>query len=341
MTEAVTLETVARVAGVSVATASRVLNGSLRVPRQELCDRVLAAAKALNYEPNANAQAIARGATAVLGLIVHNIRDPYFSSIAAGVMRAADSQGLMVSLTDTQGQLEREAAYMAAMRRQRARAVIVAGSRSSEPGAHGRLATEIEAFSAQGGRVTLIGQPAFGTDTVAIGNTAGACELAVTLVGLGYQRFAILAGPSLLRTAADRVAGFRDGLASRGLAVDPQDILAGAFTRDGGYEAMTTLLPRVSPGLCVFAVNDVMAVGAIAALRDAGLSVPADLAIAGFDDIETLRDISPGLTTVHLPLEQIGAMAVELIDGKSGDGPRIKHVTGQVIVRPSTPQIIG
>ena len=150
----------------------------------------------------------------------------------------------------------------------------------------------------------------------------------------------MLAGPELIATSEDRVTGFRAGMADAGSPVPQENVLVAPLTRDGGYVAMTELIDLgVLDGVeLVFAVNDVMAVGAIAALRDQGLRVPADVAVAGFDDISTLRDVRPALTTVRMPMERIGADALDLaLSGRADDAATVSTVIGEVVVRESTP----
>lgn len=142
----VTLEDVARHAGVSLATASRALNGSERKVRADLQERVLASAAVLNYTPNAQAQAMARGRTNVIGLIVHDIADPYFASIAAGVIDTADAEGLLVTLASTGRSPQREVQHVANLRAQRAQGVIIVGSREFNTDRRGPLGQEIGAF---------------------------------------------------------------------------------------------------------------------------------------------------------------------------------------------------
>jgi LacI family transcriptional regulator len=335
-----TLAEVARLAGVSVSTASRVLNGGTRTPRAELRRRVVAAAERLRYSPNAAAQATARGRTNVIGLTVHDISDPYFSSIAAGVMRAADEFGAVITIADTRHDPEREAQLIAALHQQRARAIIITGSRSSQPDAERVVGRAIEEFAAAGGRVALISQKLHDSDTIVIENRSGARALADALVKLGYRRFAALVGPADLRTSADRLRGFRDGLSRHGLTLPEGSIITTDFTRDGGHAGARKLLKTAQLPECVFAVNDIMAVGAMAAFREHGLSLPGDLAIAGFDDIQMLRDIVPSLTTVRIPLEDLGGQAVRMaLDEPGGGQPgsRMRRVACQVILRDSTP----
>ncbi|MFD6446383.1 LacI family DNA-binding transcriptional regulator [Promicromonospora sp. NPDC060204] len=404
----VTLSQVAREAGVSLATASRAINGSAtRSVREDLRERVLEAARRLAYSPDPSAQAMARGRTTALGLVVHDIADPYFSTIAAGVARAAEQAGLIVTLASTEHSSERELAFVELARRQRSRAIILAGGRlepeagpTAEGGAAaggggvpassggdtpkpsgaaaasaaagptpGALEAALNAFQEAGGGVALVGQPIGGLPVVEIANADGAADLARALHGHGYRRFAVLAGPDGHRTAADRTSGFTEALAKLGSPVAPDDVLACPFTRDGGYSAMRDLIERAggtvggaaapsdtapsggatsgtetpaaaTPGggglpELVFAVNDVMAVGAMAAVRDAGLSVPDDVAVAGFDDIHTLRDVSPGLTTVRIPLAEVGELATELALGRAEQTSTT--VRGEVVLRDSTP----
>lgn len=332
----VTLLDVANEAGVSMATASRAINGSARKVREDLRLRVLVAAAKLDYSANAQAQAMARGRTNVVGLVVHDIADPYFSSIAAGVMRAAEEHHLLVTLGSTMRLPKRECDYLAAFRGQRGQAVILAGSRVNEPETMEALRKEIRAFEGSGGSVVVIGQQRLPVDTVEIENRSGAKALATGLIALGYRRFAVLAGPVTLLTALDRMEGFTKIVSKAGLS-EPI-VVHGEFTRDGGYQAMTNILDMKRRVDAVFAVNDVMAVGAMAACRDRGLQLPRDMAMAGFDDIATLRDVDPGLTTVRLPLEDIGAAALRLVVTADGSGPRLRRFKGEVIVRPSTPK---
>lgn len=332
----VTLSDVAREAGVSLATASRALNGSAnRTVGAELRQRVQAAATRLRYSPDGIAQAMARGRTTSLGLVVHDVADPYFAAIAAGVTEAADEAGLMVTLASTRHDPEREVEIVRLLERQRARAVILAGARQGDEATEAAVRAALDAFRSVGDTVAVIGQDTLGTDAVVVGNREGAADLVRALHGRGYRRFAVLGGPERHATAADRRAGFVEALAE--LGCPPPRHVAGDLTRDGGYAAMGRLLADRGDAEVVLAANDVMAVGALAAARDAGVSVPGDLAVAGFDDIETLRDVTPGLTTVRLPLAHIGAVATRLVLQPPSADPSLVPVPGEVVLRQSTP----
>lgn len=345
-----TLSDVARDAGVSLATASRAINGSAnRTVRPDLRERVLASARRLGYSPDPSAQAMARGRTTSVGLVVHDIADPYFSSLAAGVADAAERDGLIVTLTSTRHSPERELAFVELMDRQRARAVVLGGGRLAED-TGGGLRRALERYRDSGGGVSLVGQPIGDLPAVEIANADGAADLARALHGLGYRSFGVLAGPAGHRTAVHRARGFAAALEELGSPVEPDAVVECAFTRDGGHGGMRELLERVGPGTpedgpprVVFAVNDVMAVGAMAAVRDAGLRVPEDVAVAGFDDIVTLRDVNPGLTTVRIPLAEVGERALALALASPGDAPDAApqrvEVRGTVVLRESTPAL--
>lgn len=339
----VTLLEVASEAGVSLATASRVLNGSSRVPGADVAERVRAAALDLGYVANAQAQALARSSTGLVGLVVHDIADPYFSTIAEGVQRGARAGGRQVLLASTERNPQFELEAVAALVAHRADAIILAGSRWESPDrSDDGLLRILERYRTHGGRLAAIGQPLPTGHAVVPHNRASARALGRQLVAQGHRRFALLAGPQHQVTARMRADGFAQALSESDIPL--LDRVASDFTRDGGYEAITTLVDRlglsgagVSEQVCVFAVNDVMAVGAMAALRDLGLRVPQDVGIAGFDDIPTLRDYLPAVTTVRLPLALMGERALALATEPGDSTARlIEPVDGIVILREST-----
>lgn len=337
-----TLTDVARLAGVSLATASRVLNAGHRTVGVTLRDRVLDAARSVNYTPNLAARAVAQGATATIALVVTNLTDPYFSAIASGVVATADERGLIVNVAVSLGDPEREAALIPVLRGQRPRCIIIVGSRRDGDAwalAASELGEHLTRYAEGGGRVSFVSQPVEPFSSLDIRNRDGAAALADELLGLGYRRAAILSGPGDLLTARDRVAGFAARFADAGVSIPEALRIASPFTRDGGHEAAKALhLLGLADVDVIFAVSDVMAVGAMAYLRGAGVSLPGDVAIAGFDDISTLRDVSPALTTVSLPLKDIGRRALELALSDEAADAGFLTVTGEVVIRESTPE---
>ncbi|AVT32953.1 LacI family transcriptional regulator [Plantactinospora sp. BC1] len=331
-----TLHDVAREAGVSVATASRAFNGSsTRNVKPEYISRVLAAAERVGYQPHLSAQAIALGSTRTAALVVSDVDDPYFSSIAAGVIAAAQAQRLIPTVAVADRSPERELQIVRTLRGQRPRVIIIAGSRIEGSRTDGGLTEELEAYQAAGGRVVLVSQEGLPFPTVAIDNGGGACALAQALVGRGYRRFGVLCGPRVIRTSRDRCAGFLAGLAA--LDVPEPVVVETGFARVGGYDATRELLADGPLAVdCLVAMNDVMAIGAMTAIRDAGLVPGRDVGVAGFDDISWCVDLDPALSTVAVPLHQIGVTAMQLAldDDRSA---RVLPVPTSVVLRDSTP----
>ncbi|MEV6520989.1 LacI family DNA-binding transcriptional regulator [Longispora sp. NPDC051575] len=327
MTRQPTLHDVASAAGVSLATASRVLNGSDRKVSPELHARVLSAARSLHYSANAQAQALARRSTALVGLLLHDIADPYFSGIASGVLSAAEPHNLRVVIGSTGADPDAAVTHLAALRGERARAAILVGSRTTDRAAEKRLADAIGQFVAAGGRMVCVGQPGLPGDTVVPDNRGGALALGTFL--RGHDRVAIVAGPDRLRTVRDRIDGFREGLGH------PESTLVRAeFSRDGGYRAALEIPADTT---AAFVTSDVMATGFCAGLRERGLRIPEDVAVAGFDDVPVVRDLFPALTTVRLPLAEMGARALELALAEGGAASTV-GVPAELIVRASTHQ---
>ena len=330
-----TLHDVAREAGVSLATASRSINGSTRKVNEEYRQRVLAAAAKLNYSPNLSAQAVARGTTTTVALLVADIADPIFSQIAAGVVREADRERLIVTVAATERDPERELELVRTLRGQRPRALILAASRREGDPHNEALEAELRSYEANGGRVAFVSTTDLDFRTVRLDNRGGAEALAFALTGLGYRRFAAITGAEGIRTADERLAGFRAGVEAGGGTLER--VVRSDFTRDGAYEGMRRLVEQGLDGIeLVFAVNDVLAVGAMSALRDAGLTPGTEVAIAGFDDVPIVRDLTPPLTTVRTPLEEIGRRALRLaLDAAVEDEAPVQT---EVVLRASTPR---
>ena len=309
-----TLQQVADAAGVSLATASRVLNGSTRTVNPELSEHVREVATRLRYVSHGPAQALARATTSLVGLLVHDVNDPYFSAIAAGAMRVAREQDLLVMVANTYREPGLELDYITRLGAQRARAILVAGSPPADPALAGPLRERLLDYQQGGGRVVTIGDQGPGIDAVLPANIEGAQAAARHLAGLGHREIGMIAGPRGLVTIADRSRGFRKGLTERD--GDPVPLLhevEADFTRDGGYAATRRLLEERPGVTAVFAMADVMAIGALAALRDAGRRVPEDVSLVGFDDLPICADLVPALTTVRVDAEGMGEQAMRLV----------------------------
>jgi len=333
---AATLQDVAREAGVSLATASRVLNGSERKVAGPFRERVERAAEALGYTPNVSAQATARGHSPVIALLVADIADPYFGQIAAGVARGADEQGLVVTISITERDPERENRILRALRGQRPQGLILAASRADDAEG-GSASAELEAFERYGGRVVAFGDlPGDGDArgrTIVIDNAGGAEDLGRRMAALGYRAAIGIGAAEGVRTSDDRLNGFARGFASGGGTMDR--IHRGDFRRESGAEAMAAALDEgVEPGTLVFGMSDVVALGAMSAIRAAGRAVGTDIAVCGFDDVSASGDVTPALTTVRVPLNEAGYQAFRAV---VDDGWTQAPLPVEVVVRGSTP----
>lgn len=332
---AATLHDVAREAGVSLATASRVLNGSTRKVADSYRERVEAAAEKLGYTANLSAQATARGNSAMVALLVADIADPYFGQLAAGVVRGADEAGLVVTIGVTDRDPQREARLVRALRGQRPRGLILAASRTDGP-ASAELGAALDAFAGIG-RIVALGDGPHVERDVDVDNSAGAAGLAAELAARGYRDAIIVAAAEGIRLSDDRVAGFREGFERAGGSV--REVRHSGFPRDAAYDAARELLESgaLPEGTLVFGVTDVVAIGVMAAVRDAGREVGADIAVAGFDDIAAAGDVFPGLTTVRVPLAQLGERALRAAVEAEWNPGAEPPLTLEVVLRGSTP----
>ena len=329
-----TLHDVAREAGVSLATASRVLNGSDRKVAESFRERVERAAAELGYTANVSAQATARGTSPVIALLVADIADPYFGLIASGVARGADEQGLVVTIAVTERDPEREARIVRALRGQRPQGLILAASRTREQAESG-TARELEGFAQLGGRVVTFGAGGSESRHVEIDNRAGAEALGSRMAGLGYRSAIVIGAADGVLTSDERLAGFRAGFEAGGGTIDR--VMRGDFKRESGAAMMAAALNDGVPArTLVFGMSDVVAIGAMSALREAGRVVGADVAVCGFDDVPSSSDVSPALTTVRVPLSEVGYQAFRATVDAEWTQPPLPL---DVIVRGSTPAV--
>lgn len=337
-----TLSDVARHAGVSLATASRAINGSeTRTVGEELRRRVIDSAQSLGYAPNANAQAMARGATRTIGVVVHDLTDPYFAEIADGIATAATEHKLFLTLATTGNKIEALGDMVTALDSMRVRAIILVGARWNDPDLHRGLHTSIEQYVRRGGRVVALGMDFPGVDCVHIDNEAGASALAEALVGRGYRRPLLLAGPERHSTAAARAAGFAARMAELGHPIPPTHRIGSDFTRTGGTIGMRLAIEAGLDYDVVVATSDVMALGALHEASRSGVQIPTDVGLTGFGDVLTLIDVRPSLSTVHVPTRQLARLGLDLALHGPGDGTGSVTVEAIPVLRDSTPPRMG
>jgi LacI family transcriptional regulator len=251
------------------------------------------------------------------------------------VVSAAERHGMFVTIVSTYRDPDQEARYLKVLRAQRPHAIVVAGSGFTNRTSSAAIEEELRRFEESGGVVVALGQQDVG-HRITVGNEEGARALAHALADLGHTDFTVLAGPSRLVTARDRLRGFQRGLVERGIELPQDAVVPVDATREGGLRAAEQLALAPRHPTCVFATFDVVAAGLIAGLRRAGVDVPGELSVAGFGDIPVASDITPALTTVRLPLELVGQQAVELALSAEPDVRRSVAFEGTVVLREST-----
>lgn len=318
---ATTIADVARRAGVSTATVSRVLSGVGRA-RPATRDRVESAARELGFRPSDVARALKRRSTLTIGLIVTDIENPYFPQLVKAVEDAAIGEGYAILLCNADDDPEREASYLDLLVERRVDGIVIAAS---------TLGTSQAAWLADPPiPVVLVNTstPAVRLPSIASDNRAGGRLATRHLLDLGHRRFGYLMPPSRNLDAPERLAGVRAELVGAGVAVDGRDaglaVGDGAPTVTGGEVAMNDLLARTPRPTAVVAYNDLMAIGAMRAIRRAGLAVPADVSLVGFDDVAFASYVEPALTTLRQESAEMGRWAVarltEQLAGRAAPG---------------------
>lgn len=329
-----TVEEVARLAGVSTATVSRVLNGTAVVAAGTE-RRVRDAIELLGFNPAPQARNLRTGRTRNIALIVPSITNPFFPELMAHVNSEVRGRDYSLLLFDSP-EPENEGVRVA--RSRLADGIILVGSTSP---AAARPALEITDVPV----VAFDRRPqALSAPVIQVDNYRGAREVVRHLGERGHRRIAFIGGPRGVSVSADRARGYRAGLRDLGIAPDQDLITAGEFDEDSGYAAAARLLSHSPPPppafTAVFAANDLMAIGAMSALRDHGVAIPAQVAVAGFDGIHLGRYVAPSLTTYAQPTAELAREAVGLLAAAIAGSPappdRTLRLAGSLIIRDST-----
>ncbi len=301
-----TIRTVAAKAGVSIATVSRFLNGNARI-NAETEARVRDAIDELGYLPNASARGLVTNTTRTIALIFPKLSGPFFSALIRGAEMEASTSGyhlLIYGASDgTTGDENRALGLLAT----KVDGLILASQEAQQ-----RYLRDLQR---QAVPVVLLGEKPDGVtgDSIIPDNIGGAARMVTHLIEHGYRRIALIQGPETQTHANDRARGYCDALQTHELPCSSELMIPGAFNERSGYAAMQQLLQQQPRPEAVFAANDQMAIGALAAIHESGLHVPADIALVGFDDIEPARYLQPSLTTVHQDMEGQGQLAVQML----------------------------
>lgn len=321
-----TIRDVARAAEVSVATVSRTLNG-LESVAAKTRDRVLRAAGDLDYVPHSGARALSTRRTDTIGVLLPDLHGEFFSELIRGIDLAARAQGLHLLLSSSHGDPAEAVAALRSMR-SRVDSIIVMLPHAGEDLLVGAGMGSVP--------MVFLGRGASNGEhcSLVIDNYAGAFAITEHLVSSGHRRVAFVAGPADNLDASERLRGYRAAVHRCGGA---EWIIDGDFTELSGRNAANRILAGPVPD-AIFCANDMMAIGALDALKESGVAVPQDIALAGFDDIPIARYVSPPLTTAAVPIAEIGRQALEccaaIIAGRPASGQRT--FKPELVVRPST-----
>lgn len=300
-----TIKDVAKLAGVSVATVSRVINNS---PKASETSRkaVCSAMEQLQYHPNANARALAQQSTETVGMIVSDVSDPFFGSMVKAVEQVAYATGNFLLIGNGYHDAEKERQAIEQLIRHRCAALVVHAKKLSDE--------ELTSLMQQIPGMVLINRtlPGFETRCVALDDRYGAWLATRHLIQQGHKRIAIICSNHQISDATDRLQGYLDALEEFGIAVDDRLISYGTPDEIGGEQAMTDLLGRGRNFTAVTCYNDSMAAGALSVLSDNSIEVPQEISLIGFDDVLISRYLRPRLTTIRYPVVAMATQAAEL-----------------------------
>ncbi len=297
-----TIRDVAKAAKVSVATVSRVMNGHENVSA-DTRKRITEAARQLRYVPDSAARSLISGRTQTIGVLLPDLYGEFFSELIRGIDQAARREGLHILLSSSHDDAKEAVAAIQTMSG-RVDGLLIMSPHIDAGLLRDTLPTGLP--------IVLINTPVddVGYDTIAIDNYWGAHAMVRHLVGRGYRAIALIAGPERNFDATERERGYREALAEFLPTAQPR-VFAGDFSEESGYRAGQRIIGLRDRPDAVFASNDMMAVGCQFALTEAGLQVPRDMGLAGFDDIPIARFVSPPLTTVRVRIAELGQQALE------------------------------
>ena len=330
------LRDVARLAGVSASTASRVIAGSDHPVSEQSKARVLEAARILDFRPNRVARALATARSYTIGVVVHDAADPYFAQIIRGLEDVLDENdyGLFVASSDLEPSTE--LTCIETFLSHQVDAIVLAASAIDDPDHTAELSQVLDEFTGRGGQVVCLSDHPYPAGIVMIHNDQVATTATQHLIGLGHRRIAYLAGPSRLLVNKTRQSGYVTALDRAGIDFDPHLVHEGDFTLESGRAATDWLIESTDATAAVGA-NDLMAIGLVRGLLDRDVRVPEQMSVIGIDDIP-FADYAPvPLTSVSIPLTELGRRGGMMVMGLlNGEEPAPAEVSHRLVQRAST-----
>jgi len=316
------MKQIAELAGVSLGTVSHVLNDTARV-REPLRKRVLEAVRTTGYQPSQLARGLRRDKTNILAMIIPDILNPFFPGVVRGAEDVAFSNGYRLVLCNTDNDHGKEVMHLNALRTYLPSGLIVIPSDFSD------LTAQTESYRRAGSAVVCIDRLPrnWDGDSVTINNAEGAANATSYLIGLGHRQLAAITGPLHLTNSQDRLKGFKRAIRQAGLEVAPNYLQETTFDRAGGYGKAKLLLKMIPRPTAILACNDMIALGALLAIREAGLHCPDDISLVGFDGLDLTETTSPQLSSVYQSSYQLGATAAQLaLDRVEKKNSPVRHI---------------
>ncbi|TFG73398.1 MAG: LacI family transcriptional regulator [Anaerolineales bacterium] len=326
---------VAKLAGVSRATVSYVLNDRMdgRIPiTDQTRDRVLDAAQALGYEPNALARNLKAGSSYMVGVLMPALHNPHYWDILEGVAEVVNDQGYNLSLSVANLDLVRERWCLQSFHEQRFDGLI------PMPTFTDVLIDDVKALSRHSSPAVFIAQMD-GADCVVTNTRSGAEAMMAHLLALGHRRIGFINGAARPHLSQTREDVYREKILEAGLPLEEDLMRHCGYTMNNGYIEAQAMLNLRYPPTAIWAINDLLAMSAMRAIFERGLRIPEDVALAGFDDIEFSKELCPPLTTVHMPAVELGRMAAEMLFKRMDDPqcePMVELLDTQLVIRQST-----
>lgn len=323
------MKEIAKMAGVSLGTVSHVLNDSAGV-RPKLRKRVLEAVEAAGYQPSQLARGLRRVKTNMIGMIIPDITNPFFPGVVRGAEDVAFSNGYRLILCNTDNDHSKELVHLNELRTYLPAGLIVIPSNFSD------LTAQAESYRRAGTGVVCIDRlpKNWIGDTVTANNEEGAYDATRCLLQMGHKHLAAITGPLHLTNAKERVDGFKRALSEAKLHLAPEYVQETTFDKQGGYAKTLILLRLIPRPTVIFAGNDMIALGALLAVREAGLRCPEDISIMGFDDLDLAETTNPSLSSVSQSGYQLGTTAARiLLDRLDGDTGPAKHIVLQTTLK--------
>lgn len=330
----VSIKDVARVAGVSVSTVSHVINKT-RFVAPETTETVEKAISELGYQPSSLARALKVKRTKTLGMLVTSSTNPFFAEVVRGVEEGCYRNGFSLILCNSGDERERQMAYLATLTQKRIDALLVMTT-NSDPVFYAELG-KLKDLP----KVILDSEPGLDACTIGDDSVFGGRMATQFLIGCGFTQIGCLTGPEGHPRSRDRYRGFESAMKAAGRTINEDWVVPGELTAIGGYEAMNGIFESGSLPQALFAFNDLMAMGAFRAAMERGLSIPGDISIIGYDDLEIAAYLMPALTTVRQPSFDLGLNAAKvLIDHleNKADMPPVIQLTPELVIRDSVKQ---